>query len=364
MDNKNGLLIPFTIKLGADPEVFLFGPDGRPIPAHRFFKTQKDEESEAKRDWSQRGNYGTPDGFCFRDGYAVEINFNPHHCRETVADRISSQVRHIIARANKGDLMFDEAKSILPRALPTIDIRDEDLEGAPPDVMETGCSPVFNAYDEHIEPRVPDVDFSTYRKRHAGGHIHISFSPVRDQAYKDKLKGSGYIPILARPGEHPLLVKILDWKLGVPASLIWNSSGTFERRRFYGRAGEYRVGSYGGDFQGIEYRVLGPEWITRAFYSSFVLGTAREVIHTFDRVARKGWTPELGSRVQRAINTGEGLWDVYEPIPGCHNRQIIEFLRDIVSEEGKSKFPSLGNPGTMGLESILSLLGRTALSNG
>lgn len=120
-------------------------------------------------------------------------------------------------------------------------LTEEDLSRFHPDCRQLGCQPSLNVYD-------PDstlgIDAATYKWRSAGGHIHIGHN------LNDKW------PIVKRLGD---IVPLLDVLVGNTFVLIDQDPLAAQRRKVYGRAGEYRLPSYG-----LEYRTLSNVWL-RAF---------------------------------------------------------------------------------------------------
>lgn len=128
---------------------------------------------------------------------------------------------------------YDKAMSLLPdgmelRHVPTVEYTDAELE-ADPYASVLGCAPSHTIYGTTPTPDVyPD------NKRYGGVHLNIEVdkydAPVED------------------------MVLALDYTVGLHSVLNWECDYHAElrdRRRVYGRAGEYRVKSFG-----FEYRPL------------------------------------------------------------------------------------------------------------
>lgn len=109
----------------------------------------------------------------------------------------------------------------------------EELQSYGPKALEFGCDPDRNAYTGDWNPAPPND--STIRT--AGGHIHLGVD--RQYANDDTI---------AR-----MLCKSMDLFVGIPSVLLDDDT---ERRELYGKAGAYRLKSYG-----IEYRTLSNFWI-------------------------------------------------------------------------------------------------------
>ncbi|MEI7489634.1 MAG: hypothetical protein WCJ72_19890 [Chryseobacterium sp.] len=107
-----------------------------------------------------------------------------------------------------------------------------------PDARRVGCAKDFCAYT--MQQKNGPVDQITRGNlRSCGGHIHLGH---------DVLTQDGAEPILA--------VYLLDLFVGVPSLWLDKDPTSPKRRSIYGKAGRYRVKSYG-----IEYRSLSNFWL-------------------------------------------------------------------------------------------------------
>jgi hypothetical protein len=114
----------------------------------------------------------------------------------------------------------------------------EDSELTHPDARRAGCAKDFCAY-EMKQQEGPIAEISQGNLRSCGGHIHLG---------AEILTGDGPEPILA--------VYMLDLILGVPSLWLDKDPTSPRRRAIYGKAGRYRVKTYG-----IEYRPLSNFWL-------------------------------------------------------------------------------------------------------
>ena len=141
--------------------------------------------------------------------------------------------------------------------------------------LEFGCDPDMNAYTGLVNP-APD-NRSTLRT--AGGHVHVGYHMYQmDNEY-------------AR-----MVAKSMDLFLGVPSVLIDPDQ---RRREMYGKAGAYRLKSYG-----IEYRTLSNFWIHSDNLIGWVFDQSRvavEKAHTVNLLMEL-----VGQQaIQDCINTGD-----------------------------------------------------------
>ncbi len=106
--------------------------------------------------------------------------------------------------------------------------------------MTFGCEPSFNVYTKSISVIPDPEDVGTLRS--AGFHIHIGFP-------KDFCKTEfEYIQATEK------IIKLMDLNLGVP-SIIMDMDE--ERRKIYGKPGDFRYRTLGDDIFVLEYRSLG-----------------------------------------------------------------------------------------------------------
>lgn len=328
--------------LGHDAEFAVVGPDGKVKPAHRWFPPK---DAPIFTDY-RRGDDGGHRDQIFRDGTNLEVNTPGNiSCIGTV---LASTMHSLRA-----------AKRLLPRgyrldAISSYEV-EGDVETFPGDVLETGCSPAKNAYEGWRD--IPAFVPYESKLRCAGGHIHMSMGLGLEGLRGDALE--------ARCSR---TVQWLDAFLAVPVIYMGleGAAGT-RRRQFYGKAGEYRFQQYttraytnawGTCIRrkritpGIEYRVLGPEWLRHRGLAAFTLMLARSVAIASRKSRKLGVDHD---EVRAAINTGEvtRLWEsaAYQEAFGNMLRdagfraryirvEAIEFLH----ENAQMLFPRLDVP--------------------
>lgn len=114
-----------------------------------------------------------------------------------------------------------------------------------PEANLFGCEPSFNAWRNGKQNRAPKS--SNRNLRSAGFHLHIGYDNPTDKLNIE-------------------IIKMMDLFLGIPSMLIDPDT---ERRKLYGKAGEFRHKKYG-----VEYRVL-----------SSYLGSSKELVDwMFDQI--------------------------------------------------------------------------------
>lgn len=206
------------ITIGADPELFVFDPEGRPVTAAGLIPGTKEEP------------YKVPHGAVQVDGMAAEFNIDP----VTTFGEFDRNIRRVRAAL----------KDMLPagynlKSVPSVTFDEKAWEEAPDEAKALGCSPDYNAWTGKVNPPPRDPDNPTMRC--AGGHIHIGWTKdadPRDETHANNCRD---------------LVKQLDWYLG-----SWQVSVDEDtnRRRLYGKAGSMRIKDYG-----VEYRTLSNHWL-------------------------------------------------------------------------------------------------------
>lgn len=288
---------------GTDPEYLVVNRLGRPVPAHKVGFDDKSAKmllsGSDEEFWESRA---------FRDGYMIEVNVAPDTCRQTVTYRMQRAIRVLY-------------KKLMPKyrlvSTPAVRINlAKDLKNAPADVLQFGCEPSYGAYEDTA--KVPLIDALSHTYRYAGGHLHFGHCPWLPELSWMKTKAN-----------HPQYIKLLDLYLGLPLTFLFDSKQTFQRRRFYGQAGEYRSQKYGErSFQvGVEYRTPGPEVWNEPWVASFAMGVGRYVGHNFKKLA-KTWDKSVEDDLRAAINAGQGMQKLLKlaVLPG-YNEYPTNFLQ-------------------------------------
>lgn len=177
------------------------------------------------------------------DGIHLEINPSAYECREDATRSVKKcmlDLKEILQKENY--LVSPEiSRKFTPATFKKLTDGDKKL----------GCKPSYNTYIGGIS-HIPN-NAERLRFRSAGGHLHFG-SPIIKQIEKD----------------FKIPVKLLDLFVGVPIALLENET---ERRRIYGKAGEYRPTEYG-----IEYRVASSLIIRDPSLYSMFLGWGRAAL--------------------------------------------------------------------------------------
>lgn len=230
--------------LGGDPEFFLINQQNEIVPS---------EEVIPEKGLPQHANVAfTSPLMAKRDGIQAELVVVPNTCRQVAWSHFFTSLQALYKAAQ----LQDKRVSFSPF---------EEIPGARLSAMSDGCkilgcAPSLNIYG--WQP--PDVS-PLYPFRSTGGHIHLGFTGK----YYDEMGKIVYTfdDWQQRPMEP--LVALLDVLVGNTLSMF-DRTPQKERRKLYGRAGEYRLPSHG-----VEYRVPSTTYLRHYVLYSLIMGAAR-----------------------------------------------------------------------------------------
>ena len=288
--------------LGCDPE-FFFRNNGSVIGSEKVFNKE-----------------GLPAGNGSRfiiDGVQAELNPRPNTCREVLASEIRMcflSLKQELDSKHK-DITCDFSRSI--------EISKEKLDELSEDSKKFGCAPSTSAYKSKAKLDIRNVNADKYRIRAAGGHIHF---------------GNEHGYLFMKHVEKT--VHMLDIICANTCVLIDRDPANIERRKFYGRAGEFRLPKHG-----LEYRTLSNFWLTHGALMSFAFGMARNAIAIMSMKNAEQYYDAFNdlvkiSNVSKAINNNDSdlamknfkaieplLLEINPELPGfpIHKRNIDSF---------------------------------------
>jgi len=220
------------ILVGADPELFVkYGREF--VSAHGMVKGTKENPFPVK------------DGAVQVDGMALEFNIDP-------ANNEKEFTHNLISVMGQLSKMVPDFKLC---AVAVAEFSKEVMANTPDEAKILGCDADYNAWNKGRANPIPDASVS-YRT--AAGHIHIGWCEGMD------ITDEGHIQACI------LLAKQLDLYLGVPSL---NFDKDSKRRDLYGKAGAFRVKSYG-----MEYRVLSNAWLKDKSLMSWVYNNTIEAV--------------------------------------------------------------------------------------
>lgn len=241
--------------LGADPEFFVFNTgENRIISSDGIIPGEK----------GMPYTKGLAEGFGIEvDNILGEYNIPPCNNKDEWVNNhtfMLSWIRDFLAKINPC-LSIKHASSA--------HIDEDQLQS---DVArEFGCSADYNVYTEDINPKPNGANTNL---RSTGCHIHLGYENCNiATSFK--------------------LIKYLDMYLGIPSILYDQDT---ERRTLYGKAGCFRLTSYG-----LEYRTLSGIWIS----------STEKIAWMYDQVEKavKAYNAKLPlispEEVQRTINTSD-----------------------------------------------------------
>lgn len=240
-----------SVMFGCDPE-FFFSKEGRVLGAEKvlpedglIYKKGDLLGNPKDGDSTSIGGYSKT----IIDGVQAELNPRANTCRANLGNEIACCFRTLAEHIKKD-------KSISIDFRQTIKLNDEDMKVLSDKSKKFGCMPSRNAHDGGKMGSIA-VDPAIYQYRSAGGHIHLG--NYEDDKYIKE--------VLLQPER---LVKVMDVIVGNTCVLIDRDIGNIERRKVYGRAGEFRTPPHG-----VEYRTLSNFWLRSYQLMSLVMGLAR-----------------------------------------------------------------------------------------
>jgi len=259
--------------LGTDPEIFI-RRNGKIIGSEKIMP----KDGIIYRHGVTYLDAGPHENNVVKDGVQVELHPTQSKCREILANNI----RQCLVLLSYNMKKFPDTEIDFS---PLVEVSRDEMDSLSSDSKQLGCMPSFNIYGEPRQQR----NGEEYLFRSAGGHIHLgddSTKKLNDLLTNDKE-----------------LVPLLDVIVGNTCVLIDRDAGNVERRKVYGRAGEYRLPKYG-----IEYRVLSNFWLRSYPMMSLVMGLARFAVNVLN--SGKKNTKAIMSKVniediRKAINEND-----------------------------------------------------------
>jgi hypothetical protein len=272
--------------VGADPE-FFFKRRGRMLPSCGLLGGTKEQPKDLP---------GYPLFQIQEDNVMGEMNVPPARDFDTWRGLYRPLHQHIDALA--GGL---NAEAVI---LPSARFTDNALRSKQAKMF--GCSPDQNAWtmqgNATISPeKLKRQGFGNHR--FAGGHVHLGINYGHSKTYSKHV-------------QNILVVRMCDVYLGLPAVIL---DPDYERRNFYGRAGNYRTKDYG-----VEYRTLSNFWLTKPEYWEWVYRAAARAVHR--ATAFKA----------HVLNKGVTRYDIIGTINNSNVRKARELVKllDIPMPEG------------------------------
>lgn len=234
------------LKLGADPEVFIYDMANKTyVSAHDIVPGSKEEPFTT--------NYGAIQV----DGVAAEFNILPASELKPWMRSIKQGLNHIISLAKRKNPNYTVMIS------PVATFKQDYFNQLPEDVIQLGCNPDFSAYTRSAN----DTPHTDEPFRTGAGHVHIGWYPkgsfVEDY-YGDEKHFSDCIS----------LVKDLDASIYL-LSHLWDHDT--KRRTLYGARGAFRPKPYG-----MEYRSISNAWLGDPLLRAWIFNAVSHVVLLHD----------------------------------------------------------------------------------
>ena len=231
------------VTYGSDPEGFFRRNDGKILGSERILPEEGLKAGEYYKPW------------VVRDG--IQFELNPQNSVTTGG--LGAQIKASLKLLNNRMVGYP---NVHPSFDGVVEVDRDELDALSEKSRVLGCTPSLNRYGE----KPITVDVKTYRKRSGGGHIHLGLpEPIRSA------KGNSLVDY-----RHDL-VTYLDVFTGNTCVLLDRDPNAAERRENYGRAGEYRLTSYG-----LEYRTLSNFWMRNFSLMSLAFGMTHIAISILD----------------------------------------------------------------------------------
>jgi len=265
---------------GCDPEFFFAAPDGHVVGAETVLPDGGLKYNDRAVGTGSRNTttYVDGGGMVVIDGVQAEMHPHPNTCRANIVFEVAECFRTI-----KKQL---DAKGVCANFKGVVEVDQAVLDALSEAARKLGCSPSKNAYGLG-SAELAAIDATTYRTRSAGGHLHMSGARCF--------------------GSPESTVEILDAIVGNTCVLLDRDPQMAERRRLYGRAGEFRTPKVDkGQGADLEYRTLSNFWLRSDKLMSFAFGLARLATS----IIEAGYAPNIKAAVEReaiitAINTND-----------------------------------------------------------
>lgn len=261
-----------TLTIGGDPEVFLVDKNGKFVSAIGKIPGTKDEPHKLEH---LGEGFAIQTDCCSAEFNIPPVKFIPHNI-EASAARFNTNIQ----------AMFDYIRSIIPQGMDISlvtsgDFTDEELDH--PQAKLAGCSMDYNAWSLSGNEK---PDFEATNTRCNGAHLHFGYEDTNDETSID-------------------LIRALDLTLGVTLVLFDQDT---KRRELYGRAGCFRMTSFG-----IEYRTPSP----------FYLISEEMIQYVFKAI----------DRAVDIVNSGKQYSDIEQlDIQTCINLSDINLAEELIKK--------------------------------
>lgn len=243
------------LTLGSDPELMLVNGQGKIVSSIPVLKTDKNNPIKLRNGVK-----------LYSDNVLAEIAHPPFRSAEEAVEKFRSIFLDVREFLGNSHALLAKAAHVYP---------PEELKE--PAAREAGCNPNYDCYARGENPKV----IFSGGLRTGSFHIHLGH---------DKLKTLE---------DRENAVKLLDIYVGCPSIVFDMDKSSPERRKYYGRAGEFRPTDYG-----VEWRVMGNYALRSPTLTRLVFDL---VEHAAQRIEDGSWKevlnlPKIQADTQVAIN--------------------------------------------------------------
>lgn len=275
----------FKLDVGCDPELFVSRETGKVRKRQAIVGSEVILPPEGLKDPS--GNS------VVRDGVQIELHPTQSHCRAYVSNDIQRCFRMLDAQVHRA---AKDAKMPLKLDFRSVvKLSKGDMNRLSPESRRLNCIPSKNVYGrKHIQK-----DGERFMMRSAAGHIHIGSPAVKEHLDERRL------------------VHVLDVLVGNTLVMVDRDPLAIERRKIYGRAGEYRTPAHG-----LEYRTPSNFWLKNYKLMSLSMGLVKTAFHVAS--AEKAVQVAASTKYGIQYNTNSYLINAEEVLMKNVNLKLIE----------------------------------------
>jgi len=241
-----------TISFGCDPELFFSDKNNEIIGSE---KVLPEEGIDVK--YNNGTCVGDKNSKIVIDGVQAELNPRPNTCRANLGHEISACFKKLKEELRDKELIHVKFSEV-------VKVSKEELDSLSPKSKVFGCVPSKNVHNPDSKIT---VNPAVYRYRSAGGHLHLGVAPNNPYGIEITQRIESALKQPERT------VPMLDIVVGNTCVLVDRDPWAKERRKNYGKAGEYRLPKYG-----IEYRTPSNFWLRSYQLMSLVMGLARTAV--------------------------------------------------------------------------------------
>lgn len=294
MKKKNYKYAYYSPILGCDPEFFFDSKNGV-VGAEKILP---------KEGIKQPGSYSSN---IIIDGVQAELNPPANTCRALLGN--SLKYCFVLLKER-----MSSQKGISVNITGTVVVPEEEFKTLSEESKVFGCMPDINAYKN--QQNKIEINPKVSRVRTAGGHLHVGAEynsvkceeyslqqllvkkhsngepglnlhqlkngePIQFTPYQEKLIGKSFCKdskvqlgaMALALQDYVLSIKLMDIIVGNTCVMLDTDPANAERRKIYGKAGDFRLTNYG-----LEYRTLSNFWLRDYKLMSLVTGLVRTAV--------------------------------------------------------------------------------------